>query len=96
MEGNGPLHGETRKLGVIVVSDDPVAADATMVHLMGLRPERIPHLRLADGFLGNLDSSRIFQLGEPIARLRQTFRILPEFSHLLQTTLPNQRAWVVR
>jgi len=82
MEGNGPLHGETRKFGVIVVSDDPVAADATMVRLMGLRPEKIPHLQQADCFLGNLDSSRTLQLGEPLEDLRQIFGVIPEFAYL--------------
>ena len=92
MEGNGPLHGRTRKLGVIVVGDDPVAADATMVRLMGLNPEKIWHLGRADCFLGNLESSRILQLGEPVEDLRQIFQLLPEFSPLLQNALPNQRA----
>ncbi len=92
MEGNGPLHGEARKLGVIVIGDDPVAADATMVRLIGLRPERIPYLEQADCFRGNLDPRRILQLGERVEELRQTFQVLPEFSPLLQHTLPNQRA----
>jgi uncharacterized protein (DUF362 family) len=84
MEGNGPLHGEARELGVIVVGDDPVAADATMARLMGLRPEKIPHLERADGFLGNLDRSRIFQLGERMQEVSQPFNVLPDFSYLLQ------------
>lgn len=89
MEGNGPLHGETRKLGIIVIGDDPVATDATMARLIGLRPEKIPHLDQASGFLGNLGLSRILQLGEPVEDLRQRFRTLPEFSHLLQERLPD-------
>jgi uncharacterized protein (DUF362 family) len=83
MEGNGPLHGEARKLGVIVISDDPVAADATMTQLMGLRPERVRHLQQAGKFLGNLHPSRILQLAEPISSSRQCFRVLADFSYLL-------------
>jgi len=82
MEGNGPLHGETRKLGVVVMGDDPVAADATMARLMGLRPEKIGCLAQADGFLGNLDSDRILQLGEPIDHVCHTFHILQDFIYL--------------
>lgn len=92
MEGNGPLHGETRKLGVIVMGDDPVAADATMVRLMRLRPGKVPHLEQADWCLGNLNSTRILQVGERVEELRQTFRVLPNFSYLLQNALPNQGA----
>jgi uncharacterized protein (DUF362 family) len=86
MEGNGPLHGETRKLGVIVIGDDPVAADATITRLMGLRPEEIPHLARAGCFLGILDSNRILQIGEPVDDLHQTFRVVPDFSYLLRET----------
>ena len=35
MEGNGPLNGNRRFLGKIVLADDPVAADATCARLMG-------------------------------------------------------------
>ena len=44
MEGNGPLNGTSRPLGKIVLSDDPVAADATCTRLMGFDPERIEHI----------------------------------------------------
>ena len=83
MEGNGPLHGETRKLGVVVISDDPVAADATMTQLMGLKPEKVRHLQQAGAFMGNLHTSQIHQLAEPVKHLRQSFRVLPNFSDLL-------------
>src|SRR6266699_1455142 len=44
MEGNGPLAGSSRWLDRIVLSDDPVAADATCARMMGLVPERVPHI----------------------------------------------------
>jgi uncharacterized protein (DUF362 family) len=44
MEGNGPPAGNARRLDRIVLSDDPVAADATCARLMGLIPERVPHI----------------------------------------------------
>jgi uncharacterized protein (DUF362 family) len=64
MEGNGPLHGETGKLGAVVIGDDPVAADATIARLMGLTPEQVRHIWEAGQFLGNLDEERIEQIGE--------------------------------
>jgi uncharacterized protein (DUF362 family) len=78
MEGNGPLHGEARKLGVIVIGDDPVAADATMTRLMGLKPEKVRYIHQAGSFLGNIEPRRICQLGESpeaLARPFESFQI---------------------
>src|SRR5439155_9290553 len=61
MEGNGPLAGTSRRLDRIVLSDDPVAADATCARLMGFVPERVPHISEAAKFLGNMSSDRIGQ-----------------------------------
>jgi uncharacterized protein (DUF362 family) len=44
MEGEGPLLGETVRLGVAVASTDPVKADGVGVRLMGLDPESIGYL----------------------------------------------------
>ncbi len=74
MEGNGPLHGDTRKLGAVVIGDDPVAADATIARLMGLKPERVRHIWEAGQFLGNLDEERIEQIGERPSSPVSSFR----------------------
>jgi uncharacterized protein (DUF362 family) len=86
MEGNGPLHGENKNLGVIVISDDPVAADATTTRLMGLLPEKVRYFREAGRFLGNIDPKAIEQLGEPIQSVRQSFKVVPAFKLLLDTS----------
>jgi uncharacterized protein (DUF362 family) len=44
MEGEGPLLGETVRLGVAVASADPLKADGVGVRLMGLNPEDIGYL----------------------------------------------------
>jgi uncharacterized protein (DUF362 family) len=75
MEGDGPLHGDTRRLGVIVIGDDPVASDATIVRLMGLAPERVRHLLWAGQFLGNLDGTRTQHVGEVPRTPASPFRI---------------------
>jgi uncharacterized protein (DUF362 family) len=74
MEGNGPLHGDARELGVLVIGDDPVAVDATIVRLTGLSPERIRHLRWAGEFLGNLEESKIVHLGQQPTEPLRSFR----------------------
>jgi uncharacterized protein (DUF362 family) len=55
MEGDGPLNGTAKELGIVLLSDDPVAADAILARTLGFIPNRIPYIRAAGGFLGNLD-----------------------------------------
>jgi uncharacterized protein (DUF362 family) len=55
MEGDGPLNGTAKELGIVLLSDDPVAADATLARKLGFIPNRIPYIRAAGNFLGNLD-----------------------------------------
>jgi uncharacterized protein (DUF362 family)/Pyruvate/2-oxoacid:ferredoxin oxidoreductase delta subunit len=42
MEGNGPQSGDPRKLGLLLLSRDPVALDATAARIVGLAPEFVP------------------------------------------------------
>jgi uncharacterized protein (DUF362 family) len=86
MEGNGPLHGTTRKLGALVLADDPVAADSTIVRLMGLLPDRIKHIEEAARFQGNAILEGIQEIGESIAEYRQTFQPPQCFSYLLNVS----------
>jgi len=82
MEGNGPLAGTSRPLHNIVLSDDPVAADATCARLMGFEPERIPHIREAAKFLGNASTELIDQLAGQVTAPDLPFKVVPEFEYL--------------
>lgn len=82
MEGNGPLNGLPRFLGKVILSDDPVAADATSARLMGLNPLGVPHILETSLFLGNADQQHITQLAEPVEVPQIAFRVVPEFEHL--------------
>jgi len=82
MEGNGPLNGTPRPLGMIVLADDPVAADATCARLMGLEPMRVVHIREGARFLGNADPSHLDQVGETVTPPATPFRVVPEFQNL--------------
>ena len=62
MEGNGPLQGSARKLGTMVLGDDPVAADATCARQI-FDPLRVRHLSEVGQFLGNLHEDRITMRG---------------------------------
>jgi uncharacterized protein (DUF362 family) len=82
MEGYGPIQGEAKHSGVVVLGSDPVAVDATCARLMGLDPEKITHLSRSGEFLGNVHGERIEQVGEEISRFRQSYRVLENFQHL--------------
>jgi uncharacterized protein (DUF362 family) len=82
MEGNGPIQGEARAAGVVVIGDDFPAVDATCARVMGVPPERVTHLRWAGGFLGNIEAARIEQLAEDPARFQQEFALPPGFATL--------------
>ena len=82
MEGNGPLNGIPNPLGKIVLANDPVAADATCVRLMGLEPDRVVHIREGSRFLGNASPALIDQVGETANGPATPFQVVPEFRYL--------------
>jgi uncharacterized protein (DUF362 family) len=82
MEGNGPIQGTAKACGVVLFGKDPVAVDSTCARVAGLSPEKINYLRIAGQFLGNLEDSRIEQLGEAISRVRSPFEVIDSFKHL--------------
>lgn len=74
MEGDGPVCGQARPTGVVVMGADLVAVDATCARIMGFPPQEIAHLALAERFgLGRLDEGRIDVRGEPLAAVRQSY-----------------------
>ncbi len=82
MEGNGPIQGNSRFAGVVVLGADPVAVDATATRLMGFDPARVRYLAEAARFLGNLDPAAVEQRGEDPAGLAQVFVPGPGFESL--------------
>jgi uncharacterized protein (DUF362 family) len=83
MEGDGPLNGTAKPMGVLVMGCDVVAVDATCCRLMQLDPERIGYLVMGSRKkLGLLSAADIQQLGESIASLAQPFATVPHFEKL--------------
>jgi uncharacterized protein (DUF362 family) len=82
MEGNGPIQGQSKACGVLVLGDDPVAVDSTCARIMGLNPEKIEYLASAATLLGHIQPEKISQLGESIASTRTPFAVLKAFEHL--------------
>jgi uncharacterized protein (DUF362 family) len=83
MEGDGPLNGVPKPLGVMVMGADPVAVDATCCRLMKLNPEKVGYLVLGyQRKLGLVREAEIQQIGEPIEALAQPFETVSLFHPL--------------
>lgn len=76
MEGDGPIMGSLKPLGVIAVGTNLTAVDATCARLIGLKPELIGYLDLAAGERGPIDEWQIEERGESWRRLRSPFAVL--------------------
>lgn len=69
MEGNGPASGNPVPMKVLLVSDDPVALDATFARLINLDPSFVPTITFGEEMgLGNWDEEKIEILGESIEK----------------------------
>ncbi|MCC7008011.1 MAG: DUF362 domain-containing protein [Acidobacteria bacterium] len=84
MEGDGPIMGQPRDLGVLAMGTDPVAVDATCARLIGFDPSKLPYLAIAGAFLGHADEARIAQRAERVDRFRTRFAVLPQFAPLME------------
>ena len=79
MEGDGPIMGNPRGFGVLAMSTDLVAADATCARVLGFDAAKLPYLNTAGRFLGNLDERRIEHRGELLARFATRAAVLDQF-----------------
>jgi uncharacterized protein (DUF362 family)/Pyruvate/2-oxoacid:ferredoxin oxidoreductase delta subunit len=69
MEGNGPRGGDPRPMGVLLFSTDPVALDAVMCSLVGLKPVYLPSARPGRAWgLGTYQLEEIEILGDSLPR----------------------------
>jgi uncharacterized protein (DUF362 family) len=82
MEGNGPLQGQAKQSGVLILGDDLVAVDAIAARLMTIEPRKIEYLEIADRFLGNISHDRIELVGERLERFQQNYRVIEHFQQL--------------
>jgi uncharacterized protein (DUF362 family) len=78
MEGNGPINGVPKPLGLMLVADDPVAADTIGATLMGFDPADVAYLGEAARFLGQGDRDRILTVGEDPDIVARPFARAPE------------------
>ncbi len=81
MQGDGPIMGEPKELGALVMSRNLPALDATCARLMQLNPAGAPYLPLSSGWLGPIFERNIEQVGQPIEALASAFDVV-DFPHL--------------
>jgi uncharacterized protein (DUF362 family) len=76
MEGDGPIMGPPKPVGVLVMGRDLPAVDATAARIMGIDPLKVEYLKLANGVLGTIQAENILQRGESIAAVQTDFQLL--------------------
>ncbi len=76
MEGDGPIMGTLKHMGLVIVGTCPTAVDATVCRLMQVNPLAVPYLSLAADRLSPVDDRQIEQRGEAWEPLAQPFMIL--------------------
>jgi uncharacterized protein (DUF362 family) len=76
MEGDGPIMGTPKPLGLIAIGANPTAVDATCARVIGLEPTRVSYLKLAAGRLGPLSDRLIAERGENWRELASPFKLL--------------------
>jgi uncharacterized protein (DUF362 family) len=85
MEGDGPIMGRPRRLGLLAVGTDPVAIDATCARVIGLDPAKLTYIREAARFLGHASPERIVQRGERVERFATRFDVVDSLKGLRLT-----------
>jgi uncharacterized protein (DUF362 family) len=81
MEGDGPILGSRKFMGLILVGADLAALDATAARIMGLEPSRVTYLGMAPARLGPIADAMIEQRGERWQSVADPFAVL-DVEHL--------------
>ena len=76
MEGDGPIMGDPKKVGVLVMGRNLAAVDATCCRIMGIDPYKVSYLERADNWLGPIGEAAIEQRGELITSVRTNFHLI--------------------
>jgi uncharacterized protein (DUF362 family) len=76
MEGDGPIMGDPKQVGVLVMGRNLPAVDATCCRIRGINPSNLFYLERADRWLGPIGDGSIEQRGETIASVRTNFELI--------------------
>src|SRR5215472_10413262 len=78
MEGDGPIMGDPKHVGVLVMGRNLAAVDATCCRIMGIDPYKVSYLERADNWLGPISETAIQQRGEAIASVQTNFSLIEQ------------------
>jgi uncharacterized protein (DUF362 family) len=77
MEGDGPIMGSCKTMGLVLVGTNLLAVDGTLARIMGLEPQHIAYLKMSQSAgLGPLRQRHIRQHGESWRDVMDAFKIL--------------------
>ena len=78
MEGNGPRSGDPKAMGVLIMSDDPIALDATFARLVALDPTFVPTIVAGHkAGLGRYQEGEVGYVGDDLeAFIRPDFKLI--------------------
>ena len=80
MDGDGPIMGDARPTGALLMAENLPALDATAARLMGLRPERLKYLDRAAWHGGTISPLRTEAIGDVLPA--EDYRVLDHLAHL--------------
>jgi len=81
MEGNGPILGTSKHMGLIVAGEHLPSVDATCCQIMEINPEKIRYLTLLSKRSPG-SWKQVKQCGETIASVRSPFALHPDLERL--------------
>lgn len=74
MEGNGPVIGTPKEMGLIIAGRNPLEVDAISTSIMGIDPMEVEHLRRAYELgVGEIDVEKLDVVGEDWRRFITPF-----------------------
>jgi uncharacterized protein (DUF362 family) len=76
MEGDGPIMGTPKEVGILALGRNLPAVDATCARIMGINPFKVGYLAACPQLLGPIAEAEIIQAGESIASVRTNFQLL--------------------
>jgi uncharacterized protein (DUF362 family) len=83
MEGNGPVQGTPKQVGVLVMGSDLPSVDATCCRIMGIDPAKVDYLTIAaERGLGVIEEAHVEQRGETIKSVATKFELIDSFKTL--------------
>jgi uncharacterized protein (DUF362 family) len=88
MEGEGPVSGAPKPVGLLIAGNDAVATDHACARIMGFNPNKISHLTLA--VKQKLGSTDYEVFGERIEDVRTKFEFVPLWKRFVVAIYQNK------